>query len=60
LFAAVGTHQEIAGEIERRFGGAADAVAISGGYGVRQDVPPEVVEEIRRIPSVFAGYRTAW
>jgi hypothetical protein len=60
LFAAVGTHQEIAGEIERRFRGAADAVAISGGYGVRQDVPPAVVEEIRRIPSVFAGYRTTW
>ena len=43
LFAAVGTHREIAGEIERRFGGAADAVAISGGYGVQQDVPPDVV-----------------
>jgi hypothetical protein len=40
--------------------GAAEAVAISGGYGVRQDVPSAVVEEIRRIPSVFAGYRTAW
>jgi hypothetical protein len=39
---------------------AAEAVAISGGYGVRQDVPSAVVEEIHRIPSVFAGYRTAW
>ena len=60
LFAAVGTHREIAGEIERRFGGAADAVAISGGYGVLQDLPSAVVEEIRRIPSPFAGYRTTW
>jgi hypothetical protein len=60
LFAAVGTHQEIAGEIARRFGGAADAVAISGGYGVLQDVPAGVIEEIRRIPSVFAGYQTSW
>jgi hypothetical protein len=37
-----------------------DAVAISGGYGVRQDVPPEVIAEIRRLPGVFAGYQTRW
>ena len=60
LFAAVGPHGEIAREIESRFGGAADAVAISGGYGMHQDVPPDVVRDIQRIPSVFAGYQTAW
>jgi len=60
LFAAVGTHRDLAVEIERRFGGVADAVALSGGYGVRQEIPPDLVQDIRRIPSVFAGYRTAW
>ncbi len=60
LFAAVGPHGGIAREIESRFGGAADAVAISGGYGMHQDVPSDVVRDIQRIPSVFAGYQTAW
>jgi probable F420-dependent oxidoreductase len=60
LFAAVGTHRELAREVERRFGGVADAVALSGGYGVRQDVPPDLVQDLRRIPSAFAGFRTTW
>ena len=60
LFAAVGTHRDIAGEIGRRFGGVADAVALSGGYGMRQDIPPDLIEDIRRIPSLFTGYRTSW
>lgn len=60
LFAAVGTHRDIAREIEGRFGGLADAVALSGGYGTRQDIPADLVQDIRRIPSAFAGYRTEW
>lgn len=60
LFAAVGTHREIAREIERRFGGVVDALAPSGGYGVLQDLPPDLVQDLRRIPSVFAGHRTSW
>jgi probable F420-dependent oxidoreductase len=60
LFAAVAPHRDLAREIERRFGGVADAVALSGGYGVRQDIPPDLVQDIRRIPSAFAGHRTLW
>src|SRR5262245_17272451 len=60
LFAAVATHRDLAGEIERRFGGVADAVGLSGGYGVRQDVPSDLIQDIRRIPSAFTGYRTSW
>jgi len=60
LFAVVATHRDLAGEIERRFGGVSDSVGLSGGYGVRQDIPPDLVQDIRRIPSVFAGYRTEW
>lgn len=60
LFAAVGTHRDIAREIERRFGGVADAVALSGGYGMRQEIPPDLVQDLRRIPSAFTGHRTEW
>ena len=60
LFAAVAPHKELAGEIERRFGGVSDSVGLSGGYGVRQDIPPDLIADIRRIPSVFTGYRTTW
>ena len=60
LFAAVGTHGELAGAIAERFGGIADTVALSGGYGMRQDIPPDLIQDIRRIPSVFAGHSTEW
>jgi probable F420-dependent oxidoreductase len=60
LFAAVATHRDLAREIERRFGGASDSVGLSGGYGTRQDIPPDLVQDIRRIPSVFSGHRTSW
>ena len=60
LFAAVATHRDLAREIERRFGGVSDSVGLSGGYGTRQDIPPDLVKDIRRIPSVFSGYRTSW
>ena len=60
LFAAVGTHREIAAEVERRFGGAVDAVGLSGGYGIRQDLPPDVIQAVQRVPAVFAGFRTSW
>jgi probable F420-dependent oxidoreductase len=60
LFAAVGTHRELARAIEHRFGGVADAVAPSGGYGMRQVLPPELIQDIRRIPSAFTGFQTRW
>ena len=60
LFAAVGRHHELAGAIRARFGGVADAVTLSGGYGVRQEIPPDLVQEVRRIPCAFTGYRTSW
>ena len=60
LFAAVGAHRDLAREIERRFGGVTDAVGLSGGYGVRQDIPPDLIQDIRRIPCTFEVYRTGW
>jgi len=60
LFAVAATHRHLAGEIERRFGGVSDAITLSGGYGVRQDIPPELIQDIRHIPSAFTGYHTTW
>jgi probable F420-dependent oxidoreductase len=60
LFAVVATHRELAREISRRFGAISDALTLSGGYGVRQDIPPELIQDIRHIPSAFTDYRTTW
>ena len=59
-FAAIGTHRELASAIAARFGGVADTVALSGGYGVHQEIPPDLVQDIRRIPSPFGGHLSAW
>jgi hypothetical protein len=60
LFAVVARHEHLAREIGQRFGGVADTVNLSGGYGVRQDIPPDLVQDIRRLPSAFRGYRSDW
>ena len=36
-----------------------DTVALSGGYGMRQDIPPDLIQDIRRIPSPFTGHPTS-
>jgi probable F420-dependent oxidoreductase len=60
LFAAVGTHQEIAERISERFGGLSDAINLrpdSSAFG--NDVPPEIIADIKQIPTSFRGYNTA-
>jgi len=60
LFATVGTHDEIAGKIEERYGGLADTVSLF----IPTDTPPgplgEILQDIQRIPTAFAGYEQAW
>jgi len=61
LFAAVGTHTEIAGRIAERFGGLSDAITLqpdSSGSG--GDVPADLIQDIRRIATPFRGYKTPW
>jgi probable F420-dependent oxidoreductase len=60
LFAAVGPHRDLARVIAERFGSVADTVTLSGGYGVRQDIPADLIQDIRRIPSPFLGHHTLW
>jgi hypothetical protein len=53
LFAAVGRHDQLVGAIERRFGGLVDALTLRGdGVG---EVPPDLVQDIRRIPHQYRG-----
>lgn len=60
LFAGVGTHEEIAGVIEQRFGGVSDAVSASINSAITSDLPPAALAAIRRIPVQFSGFKTPW
>jgi probable F420-dependent oxidoreductase len=60
VFAAIGPYDRIAGEIERRFGGLADAIALSFPDGTPPGLAREVVQDVRRIPSAFRGFPRAW
>jgi probable F420-dependent oxidoreductase len=61
LFTAVGTHQEIAKRIEERFGGLSDAISLRADSPVAgAEIPPDLLQDIKRVPTPFQGYRTAW
>ena len=54
LFAAVGRHDQIVKAIETRFGGMVDALTLrADGAG---EVPPDLVEDIRKLPHAFRGF----
>lgn len=60
LFAAVGTHKEIAKAIEEHFGGLSDCISASPNSAVPADLPPDLIQDIRKIPTSFKGFKTAW
>lgn len=47
LFAVVGTHDELADVIRRRFGGLVDTIALAPLPGVDLRVPPDLISEIQ-------------
>jgi probable F420-dependent oxidoreductase len=54
LFAAVGRHDQIVAAIDKRFGGLVDALILRGdGAG---EVPPDLVQDIRRLPNAFRSF----
>jgi probable F420-dependent oxidoreductase len=57
LFAACGTYAEIAGEIERRFGGAADSITINPPPDWQPGPVREMLADIHRIPHGFRGFK---
>jgi hypothetical protein len=58
LFAAVGTHRDLAKEIEQRFGGVADGGTVRR---VRRasEIPPDLIRIFAGFRA-FTGYRTDW
>jgi probable F420-dependent oxidoreductase len=58
IFAACGTYADIAGEIERRFGGVADSITIALPPGWEPEPVREMLAEIHRIPHTFRGFKT--
>jgi hypothetical protein len=60
LFAACGTYREIAGAIERRYGGAADSLDLEFPPDAPLGLRRELIADVRRIPHEFAGFRDNW
>lgn len=58
LFAAVGRHDQIANIVEKRFGGLVDSLFASANSSVPGDLPPDLIQDIRRIPIAFKRYAT--
>lgn len=56
LFTAIGRHDEIADEIEKRFGGLSDTVNPGTSMVARPLLPPDVLQDIKRIPTKFTGF----
>jgi probable F420-dependent oxidoreductase len=55
LFAAVGRHDQIAKAIETRFGGLVDSIGTSPNPAKPSHLPPDLIQDIRRIPTPFAA-----
>jgi probable F420-dependent oxidoreductase len=60
LFAAVGTHDTIVGEIVKRYGGVSDALNAALTTAVDPRLTPDLIQDIRRIPCQFNGFREDW
>jgi hypothetical protein len=58
-FCAVGAHDVIAKEIERQYGGISDTVYTHHVPAIDPRIPPDLLQDIRRIPCAFKGYDTA-
>ena len=58
LFCAVGRHDEIVAAIEERFGGLCDVVGSSASTDLPGALTPELIQEVKKIPSPFEGFRT--
>jgi probable F420-dependent oxidoreductase len=57
LFAAIGRYDQIANAITDRFGGLTDALNTRPNPELPGHLPPDLVQDIRRIPHAFAGLK---
>ena len=56
LFAAIGRYDQIAAAIEARFGGLADALNARANPLMPGKLPPDLVQDLRRLPCAFTGF----
>jgi hypothetical protein len=56
LFAAVGRHDQLAAAIAARFGGISDTIQASANPEAPADLPPDLVQDLKRLPSQFTGF----
>lgn len=56
LFAMVGRHDRIAAEVELRLGGLSDCLQASSNASMPADLPPDLIQDLRRIPAAFRGF----
>ena len=54
LFCAIGRHDEIAKNIQQRFGKMADVITT----GLNEDFPPDLIQDIQKIKGSFVGFNT--
>lgn len=59
LFAAVGRHDCLTQAIEMRFGGLIDSLSIGMPADATNSPPPELIQDIQRIPSAFEAFSRA-
>jgi alkanesulfonate monooxygenase SsuD/methylene tetrahydromethanopterin reductase-like flavin-dependent oxidoreductase (luciferase family) len=59
-FTAVGRYDQLADVIAHRFGGISDSITIDFGHGAPPELASELIQDLRRIPSVFAGFSSRW
>jgi len=56
LFAAVGRHDQIEKVIAGRFGGVVDSLFASANSLVPAELPPDLIQDIRRVPTRFRAF----
>ena len=54
-FAAVGRHDQIAKAIEAHFGGLVDSISASANSSKPSDMPPDLLQDLARIPARYAA-----
>jgi probable F420-dependent oxidoreductase len=59
LFAIRGRHEEIADQVSLRFAGLSDGIYASTAPDLGSDMPPDLIADIQRIPSVFRDFSVA-
>jgi hypothetical protein len=59
LFAAFGRYDQIVNAITNRFGGLTDALNARANAAQPGSLPRDLIQDIRRIPHAFRGFRCA-